>query len=179
MQLSRSAPSIPNTAVSQTILGIDPSLRGTGYGVIVKQGSQTRVVTYGVIKNTALLSQSACLAAIHAAITGIIAETKPDIAALEGVIYLQNFQTAITLGAARGAALLAIAQAGLTAHEYAPRRIKAATTGSGSAQKYQVSFMMRALLGLKENPPPDAADALAVALTHAQNAHSLKPAKQI
>jgi crossover junction endodeoxyribonuclease RuvC len=179
MQLSRQAPPTGQPVVAQTILGIDPSLRGTGYGVIIKQGSQTRVVTYGVIKNGAKLGQSECLSAIHAAITAVINENKPDVAAVEGVIYLQNFQTAITLGAARGAALLAIAQAGIMAHEYAPRRIKAATTGQGAAQKYQVSFMMRALLGLKENPPPDAADALAVALTHAQHNQALKPAKQI
>ena len=73
------------------------------------------------------------------------------------------------MGSARGAALLALAQAGLPIYEYAPKRVKAAATGRGGAQKTQVSFMMRALLGLTENPPSDAADALAIALTHAQN----------
>lgn len=159
------------------ILGIDPSLRSTGYGLVALTGSQPRCVTFGVIKNAAALSSSACLVAIHEKISDLVAEHRPDAVAVEGVIYLQNYQTAITLGAARGAALLACAQAGLAIHEYAPRRVKAAATGKGGAQKTQVSFMMRALLGLTENPPPDAADALAVALTHANNQLGLKPAR--
>jgi crossover junction endodeoxyribonuclease RuvC len=162
---------------SVKILGIDPSLRSTGYGLIQLAGSRPSCVTFGVIKNAATLSSSACLVAIHEKISDLIAEHRPEAVAVEGVIYLQNYQTAITLGAARGAALLACAQAGLAIHEYAPRRVKAAATGKGGAHKTQVSFMMRALLGLTENPPPDAADALAVALTHSNNQLRLKPAR--
>ncbi len=163
----------------QIILGVDPSLRGTGYAVIEVRGQKMRALAFGVIKNVPQLSQAACLVAIHEQIREIIEQTKPEIAAVEGVIYLQNYQTAITLGAARGAALLTIAQAGLEIYEYAPRRIKAATTGRGGAKKNQVAFMMRALLGLTETPPADAADALAIAMTHAQNSQGLKPAKRI
>jgi crossover junction endodeoxyribonuclease RuvC len=151
------------------IFGLDPSLRSTGYGIIVVEGRDTRALAYGVIKNADKIVQSRCLVAIRDQVTDLVQEYQPDAAAVEGIIYLQNYKTAITLGAARGAAILALAQAGLPIYEYAPRRVKAAATGRGAAQKAQVSFMMRALLGLTENPPPDAADALAIALTHAQN----------
>jgi crossover junction endodeoxyribonuclease RuvC len=154
---------------SMLIFGLDPSLRSTGYGIIAVEGRQMRAVAYGVIRNTDKIVPSRCLVAIHRQVTDLLQLHKPDAAAVEGVIYLQNFQTAITLGSARGAALLAFAEAGLPIYEYAPRRVKAAATGRGGAQKAQVGFMMRALLGLTENPPPDAADALAIALTHAQN----------
>src|SRR5271156_2343874 len=151
------------------IFGVDPSLRNTGYGIIQVEGRQTRALAYGVIKNSDKIVPSRCLVAIHQQITDLIQQYRPDAAAVEGIIYLQNFQTAITLGSARGVALLAFAEAGLPIHEYAPRRVKAAATGRGGAQKAQVGFMIRAMLGLTETPPPDAADALAVALTHAQN----------
>jgi crossover junction endodeoxyribonuclease RuvC len=151
------------------IFGLDPSLRCTGYGIIQVEGRTTRALAYGVIKNAVKLVPSRCLVAIHQEVTDLVQEYQPDAAAVEGIIYLQNYQTAITLGSARGAALLALAAAGLPIYEYAPRRVKAAATGRGGAQKAQVGFMMRAMLGLTENPPADAADALAVALTHAQN----------
>jgi crossover junction endodeoxyribonuclease RuvC len=151
------------------IIGIDPSLRSTGYGIIRVEGRDSRALTYGVIKNSDKLVPSRCLVAIHQRITDLLQQYQPEAAAVEGIIYLQNYQTAITLGSARGAALLALAEAGLPIYEYAPRRVKAAATGRGAAQKAQVGFMMRALLGLTENPSPDAADALALALTHAQN----------
>jgi crossover junction endodeoxyribonuclease RuvC len=151
------------------IFGLDPSLRSTGYGIILVEGRTMRALTYGVIKNPDKILPSRCLVAIHQRITDLLQEFKPDSVAVEGIIYLQNYQTAITLGSARGAALLAFAEAGLQIYEYAPRRVKSAATGRGGAQKGQVGFMIRAMLGLTENPPPDAADALALALTHAQN----------
>ena len=151
------------------IFGLDPSLRSTGYGIISVEGRQMRALAYGVIRNADKILPSRCLVAIHQQVTDLLQLHKPDAAAVEGIIYLQNYQTAITLGSARGAALLALAEAGLPIYEYAPKRVKAAATGRGGAQKAQVGFMMRALLGLTENPPPDAADALAIALTHAQN----------
>ncbi len=144
-------------------------MRCTGYGIIRAEGRELRALAFGVIKNPDRLTPSRCLVAIHQQVTDLLQQHKPDAAAVEGIIYLQNYQTAITLGSARGAALLAFAEAGLPIYEYAPRRVKAAATGRGGAQKAQVGFMMRALLGLTENPPPDAADALAIALTHAQN----------
>ena len=128
-----------------------------------------RALAFGVIKNSPKIVPSRCLVAIRREVTDLVQEYQPDAAAVEGIIYLQNYQTAITLGSARGAALVALAEAGLPIYEYAPRRVKSAATGRGAAQKGQVSFMMRALLGLTENPPPDASDALAIAMTHAQN----------
>ena len=96
----------------------------------------------------------------------LIREHEPDCCALESVIYVQSFKTAILLGAARGAAILAAAENGLPVFEYAPTRIKQATVGRGGAGKSQVAFMVRALLGLTETPGADAADALAIGLTH-------------
>ena len=151
------------------IFGLDPALRNTGYGIIQVEGRQLTALTYGVIKNPDKIIPSRCLVSIHQQVTDLIQEYQPDVAAVEGIIYLQNYQTAVTLGSARGAALLAFAEAGLPIYEYAPKRVKAAATGRGGAQKAQVGFMIRAMLGLTENPPADAADALAIALTHAQN----------
>jgi crossover junction endodeoxyribonuclease RuvC len=151
------------------IFGLDPSLRSTGFGIIEVEGRSMRALAYGVIKNADRVVPSRCLVAIHQQVTDLLQRYQPTAAAVEGIIYLQNYQTAITLGSARGAALLALAEAGLPIYEYAPRRVKSAATGRGGAQKGQVGFMIRAMLGLTENPPPDAADALAVALTHAQN----------
>ena len=109
---------------------------------------------------------SSCLVAIRDRLAELIHAHEPDCCALESVIYVQSHKTAITLGAARGSAILAAAERGLPVFEYAPKRIKQATVGNGSADKAQVAFMVRALLGLTETPGPDAADALAIGLTH-------------
>jgi crossover junction endodeoxyribonuclease RuvC len=151
------------------IFGLDPALRSTGYGIISQDGRNLRCLAFGVIKNAPGVLPSTCLVTIHQRIAELVAEHRPECAAVEGIIYLQNYKTAVQLGAARGAALVALAEAGIPIYEYAPRRVKSAATGRGGAAKNQVSFMMRALLGLTENPPADAGDALAVALTHAQN----------
>lgn len=161
------------------ILGIDPSLRSTGYGVIEVSGSRYSLLGFGEIKTASAATSSEALLKIHETLLQVIEQYRPETVAIEGVIYLQNYQTAITLGAARGAALLAVAKSGLPVFEYAPRRVKAAATGRGGAQKNQVSFMMRALLGLTENPPADAADALAIAVTHAQNQKGLVAARRL
>ena len=161
------------------IFGLDPSLRSTGYGIIQVEGRKLQSLAYGVIKNPDKIIPSRCLVSIHQHITDLVQEYQPDVAAVEGIIYLQNYQTAVTLGSARGAALLAFAEAGLPIYEYAPKRVKAAATGKGGAQKAQVAFMMSAMLGLTENPPPDAADALAIALTHAQNTGIRSKPKEI
>ena len=153
------------------ILGVDPSLRCTGYGVVDFSAglSKPTALDFGTIPNPAKLSQAQCLVAIEEKLLEAIARFRPEAMAIESTIYLQNVRTAITLGAARGAALLAAAKQGLVIHEYAPRRIKSAATGHGGAQKNQVAFMIRALLGLTVTPSSDAADALAVALTCGQD----------
>lgn len=151
------------------ILGVDPSLRGTGFGVLDRAAGASRVVEFGVIKNPPALALSSCLLAIREGLGDVIRRTNPDCVAIESTIFVQSYRTAITLGAARGAALLAPAELGIPIYEYAPRRVKQAVVGRGAADKSQVGFMVRALLEMRETPPPDAADALAIALTHAQH----------
>jgi crossover junction endodeoxyribonuclease RuvC len=149
------------------ILGIDPSLRGTGWGVISAEGSRLSGVAWGVVRNPPALPLLDCLREIHRALAEAIAAHRPDAAAVEALIYAQNARTALVMGQARGAALVAVAEAGLGVVEYAPKRVKQGVVGVGGAAKSQVGFMVRALLGLTETPLPDAADALAVAITHA------------
>jgi len=154
---------------TERVLGLDPSLRGTGYAILERGGRRTTALDFGVIRNPPSLLQSGCLRAIHEKVRELLAQWSPTAMAVEGVIYVQSFKTAITLGAARGSAILAAAQSSVPVFEYAPRRVKQAIAGAGGAQKAQVAFMVRALLKLAETPPPDAADALAIALTHFQS----------
>jgi len=155
---------------SERVLAVDPSLRGTGYAVLERgeSGRKIKALTWGVIRNAAKLSQSGCLVAIHDQIRDVVERYNPCCAAFESIIYVQSHQTAIILGCARGAAILAAAQRGLSIFEYPPKRVKQAVVGRGGAQKEQVAFMVRALLGLTETPQADAADALAVGLAHFQ-----------
>jgi crossover junction endodeoxyribonuclease RuvC len=148
------------------VLGIDASLRNTGVAIIDANNGKPRALYYGTIHNRAALASSSCLVAIRDRLAELIREHEPESCALESVIYVQSYKTAIQLGAARGAAILAAAERGLPVFEYAPKRIKQATVGQGGAAKNQVAFMVRALLGLTETPDADAADALAIGLTH-------------
>ncbi|MEM1442820.1 MAG: crossover junction endodeoxyribonuclease RuvC [Verrucomicrobiota bacterium] len=153
------------------VLSIDPALRKTGYAVIEcshETGRQPkyRAVTFGVISHPPKLRQSGCLVSIREKLDEIIVSHRPEVCAVEGIIYVQSFKTAITMGAARGAAIIAAAEHGLEIFEYAPKRVKQAVVGKGAADKQQVAFMIRALLGLTETPPPDAADALAIGMAH-------------
>ena len=148
------------------VLSIDASLRHTGVAVIDANGGKPRALYFGVINNATALRSSSCLVAIRDRLAELIHTHEPDCCALESVIYVQSHKTAILLGAARGAAILAAAERGLPIFEYAPKRIKQATVGRGNADKDQVAFMIRALLGLTETPTSDAADALAIGLTH-------------
>jgi crossover junction endodeoxyribonuclease RuvC len=152
------------------VLSIDPALRNTGWAVLERdpKSRQYKALGYGVIQNAAKLSQSQCLAEIFRSLDEIIIGHKPEVCAVEGVIFVQSLRTAITMGAARGAAMVAVARHGLEIHEYAPRKAKQAVVGTGAAQKSQVAFMIRSLLRLAETPPSDAADALAIAMAHFQ-----------
>jgi crossover junction endodeoxyribonuclease RuvC len=148
------------------VLAIDASLRNTGVAIIDANNGKPRPLYFGTIHNASSMRSSSCLLAIRDRIIELIREHEPDCCALESVIYVQSYKTAIVLGAARGAAILAATENGLPIFEYPPNRIKQATVGRGSAGKNQVAFMVRALLSLTETPDPDAADALAIGLTH-------------
>jgi crossover junction endodeoxyribonuclease RuvC len=148
------------------VLAIDASLRNTGVAIVDHANGNERVLYFGVIHNASSVRSSSCLVAIRDRLAELIQIHEPDCCALESVIYVQSYKTAIILGAARGAAIIAAAERGLPVFEYAPKRIKQATVGRGTADKGQVAFMIRALLGLTVTPGPDEADALAIALTH-------------
>lgn len=162
------------TAEVQRVLAIDPALRKTGYAVVEDHAGDMRAITWGVIHNKPNLLPSGCLVSIRDSLNDVIREHVPTVCAIESTIFVQSFKTAIVLGTARGAALIAAAEHGLPIYEYAPKEIKQAAVGRGAAQKEQVAFMIRSLLRLRETPPADAADALAVALTHFQNAASMR-----
>ncbi len=157
------------------VLAIDPALRNAGWAILERSGKTNRAIEWGVIRNPPKLTQSACLVAIRSAMVDIIHRLRPDSCAIESTIYVQNFKTAITLGAARAACLMAPAEAGLEISEYPPRRVKQAVVGRGAADKAQVAFMVRALLKLTETPAHDAADALAVGITHLEASDPLSP----
>jgi len=159
----------PETGVER-VLAIDPALRKTGWAVVERASGELRAIAWGVIHNKPNLLPSGCLVAIREQLQDAIRAHAPTVCAIESTIFVQSFKTAIVLGSARGACLLAAAEHGLPIYEYAPREIKQAAVGRGAAQKDQVAFMIRSLLRLRETPPPDAADALAAAITHFQNA---------
>jgi len=163
------------------ILGLDPSLRGTGYGVIRLAKPHPLVLTHGTISCPMTWPHSRCLVKIVEALRGVLKQHQPTVCAIEGLFYAQNLQTAIVMGEARGAALAVIAEAGLEIFEIAPRKVKQAVVGHGAAQKSAVAKMVQRLLNLAKPPAPDAADALALALAHAQenNRYNLTSLKRV
>jgi crossover junction endodeoxyribonuclease RuvC len=165
----------------QTILGIDPSLRGTGFGVIRVAKPHPVALAQGTIRCPATWERSRCLLHIAQTLRDLLREHHPTACAVEGLFYAQNLQTAIVMGEARGASLVAVAEAGLAIYEIAPRKVKQAIVGYGAAQKTAVGRMVQRLLNLPALPEPDAADALALAVTFAQetNRYSLSPPKRV
>jgi len=163
------------------ILGVDPSLRGTGFGVIQLAKPHPVTLAHGTISCPAGWERSHCLVKISRTLREVIQKHHPTVCAIEGLFYAQNLQTALIMGEARGAALAAIAEAGLEIFEIAPRRVKQAIVGYGAAQKSAVAKMVQRLLNLPKPPAPDAADALALALAHAQenSRYRLTPLKKI
>jgi crossover junction endodeoxyribonuclease RuvC len=156
------------TGVHQTILGVDPSLRGTGFGVIRLAKPYPQTLTHGTISCPATWEHSRCLMKIAQSLRDVIRQHRPTICVIEGLFFAQNLQTALTMGEARGAALATIAEGGLEIYELAPRKVKQAIVGYGAAQKTAVAKMVQRMLRLSEPPSPDAADALALALVQAQ-----------
>ena len=135
---------------------------------------QSVALDYGTLSLPQKLPQSRCLLAIHEKVCSLIEQWQPDELAIEAIIYVQSHRTAITMGSARAATVLAAARYVLPIMEYPPTCVKLATVGRGAAGKQQVAFMMRAMLRLTETPAPDAADALAIGFTHLAAADPLK-----
>jgi len=169
---SRTAVEIPVThhasRITQVILGIDPSLRGTGYGVIRTGKPQSVVLAQGTIFCSRDWDRSRCLAKISQTLRDVLREHQPDTCVVEGLFFAQNLKTAIVMGEARGAAMAAVAENGVEIFEIATRKVKQAIIGYGAAQKIAVAKMVQRMLNLAELPAPDAADALALALAYAQ-----------
>ena len=152
------------------ILGIDPSLRGTGLAVIEFRPQQPACLLFSrTVKIKHGIAMATCLGEIAQAVTDILARWAISAAAIEQTIYVQNFQTAQVLGAARGAAIASVSVQGIPVFEYAPLRIKQAIVGFGRASKEQVGSMVKSQLNLTGSLPPDEADAAAVALCYAMN----------
>lgn len=150
------------------VLGIDPGYAIMGYGVVENRGTSLRAVDFGVIETTADMPFPERLERLYAGTRQLVAKFRPAHVAFEELFFYRNVTTAIQVGAGRGVALLAAQQSGLPLYEYTPMQIKLAVTGNGHADKKQVQHMVRALVGLSCIPKPDdAADALAVAICHA------------
>ena len=156
------------------IFGIDPGSERTGYGCIDAEAGRCRLVTAGAILLPRRLSFPEKLQTIHRALRTMMVELRPEAAAVESVFYAANVRSALMLGHARGAALLAAADAGVPIAEYAPAEVKRAVVGYGRAEKRQVQRMVALLLGLDRAPDPyDAADALAAAICHLHLARAI------
>lgn len=154
------------------ILGIDPGTATTGYGLVRDAATGPELVTYGVVLTPAGLAMPERLKIIYHELTALIQLHRPNSAAVEKLFFQKNVSTAMTVGQARGVALLALAQGQVSVGEYTPREVKQAVAGYGGAAKPQIQQMVRAILNLADLPKPDdAADALAVAICHL---HSMK-----
>jgi crossover junction endodeoxyribonuclease RuvC len=151
------------------ILGIDPGLRNTGYGLIEQRGSRLAYIACGSIKTGAERPMAERLAEIHRALVALIEAERPDEAAVEETFVNRDPQSALKLGQARGVALAVPALLGLPVAEYAANVVKKTIVGVGHAEKSQVAMMVKMLLPASPDASPDAADALALAITHAQH----------
>lgn len=151
------------------ILGIDPGLTHTGWGVISAKGNALSFVACGVISPNTKLEMPARLKILHDELEKIIALYKPDESAIEETFVNKNALSSLKLGQARGAAMLTLSLAGLSVAEYSANLVKKSVVGSGHAQKEQVAMMVKMLLPTSDAAKADAADALAVAITHAHH----------
>jgi len=151
------------------ILGIDPGLRNMGWGMIEQDGSQLHFIACGTVKSDEKRELSERLRQLHDGLQSVIASFSPDEAAVEETFVNKDARATLKLGQARGIALLVPALNGLSVGEYAPNLIKKTVVGSGHADKDQIHMMVKVLLPKSDAKTPDAADALAIALTHAQH----------
>ncbi|MBE6468777.1 MAG: crossover junction endodeoxyribonuclease RuvC [Coriobacteriaceae bacterium] len=150
------------------VLGIDPGLANTGWGIVEERGGEVRCRAYGCIQTSAGSGLSVRLRHIADDLSQVVARYRPEAASIESIYFGVNVRSAIPTAHARGAALVACSLAGVEVGEYTPMQIKQAVVGTGSADKNQVAYMVRNLLHLDHDPKPDhAADALACAICHA------------
>jgi crossover junction endodeoxyribonuclease RuvC len=157
-----------NEAAGRVILGLDPGMAATGYGVISVCGNRFRALDYGVVATPAGMPMEKRLESIFANVLDILDRHHPDSTAVESLFFNTNVSTALAVGHARGVTLLACSKVDCAVFEYTPQQVKMAVVGYGKATKQQVMEMVRVLLGLEELPKPDhAADALGVAICHA------------
>jgi crossover junction endodeoxyribonuclease RuvC len=158
------------TAAPIRILGIDPGLATTGFGVVDQTGNSFRLIEYGTLCTPPGEVLAERLVVLRDAMSELLARHSPHEAAVEQLFFNVNVRTALSVGQARGVALLALADAGLPVSEYTPSEVKLAVVGYGSADKQQVQYMVRTILAMTETPKPDdAADALAIAICHAHS----------
>lgn len=154
------------------ILGIDPGIAILGYGVVRYEANKFTVIDYGAVTTNAGTMMSSRLTLLYDGVAGIIERYKPDAFAVEELFFNKNIKTALTVGHARGVAVLAGAKAGVNIYEYTPLQVKQAVVGYGRADKSQVQQMVKVLLNLREIPKPDdVADALAVAICHGHSSN--------
>lgn len=161
------------------ILGVDTSLRSTGLGVIDVDGMKVTHVACTNIPNPAKRSLPNCLKHIREVVNEYLDEYKPDEVAIEGVFYSKNLKTTLILGEARGVVICCCAERNLPIYEYSPKRVKQATTGTGTAIKEQMQRMIAAQLALDFLPQEDAADALSIALSHSHARIGISPGTRI
>jgi crossover junction endodeoxyribonuclease RuvC len=161
------------------LLGLDPGLQSTGWGVIEAQGNRLRHIANGQVRSRADDALGQRLTMLYEALEAIIAEHRPDAAAVEETFFNQNPRSTLKLGQARGVALLAAARSGIVVGEYAPNVIKKAVVGVGHADKDQVHAMVKRLLPGAIAAGPDAADALAIAIAHAHILNTSKVLEKV
>lgn len=156
------------------IVGIDPGLANTGWGVIEAQGSRLRCLAYGCVTTDSGSSLTGRLASIYDELSAVLKRYSPSESAVESVYFGANAKSAFATGQARGVVILALAKSGVAVSEYSPAQIKHAVAGEGAADKCQVAYMVKEILGLDAAPHPDhAADALAVTICHLNVCRSL------
>ncbi len=148
------------------VLGVDPGLSRCGYGVVRRRPGGLEATACGVVRTDPDAPLPERLATLEADLTSFVADTRPSAVAVERVLFQTNVRTAISVGQASGIALLVAARAGIPVTHYSPNEVKLAVTSNGAAGKSQMQAMITRLLGLAEAPPPDAADALALAVCH-------------
>jgi crossover junction endodeoxyribonuclease RuvC len=151
------------------VLGLDPGTRHFGWGIVERSGTRLLHRAHGIVHSDESKPIAARLVGIEAALVEVVRANAPTVASVEAIFFARDAQAAAKLGHARGVGLLVCARAGLDVHEYAPALVKRAVTGHGRADKSQVAQMIKVVLGLSAPPAADAADALALAVTHLQH----------